>query len=384
MKTSKNHKIILSVAVFFLAAASVYAYPPDNAAVLYYKASVLYNNVDDELKEMVADFQKGEIELNDEIKMFVKTKRRIINTVLDASEVKNCDWGIDFSQGFAAVMPHLSKMRQLSYLVIADAKILTADEDYETALSRCMNLYKMARHINERTFVSYLVGIAINGMTNNCVNQIMSDMPQDVQSLTGLKNQLAEIDSIPLSVKPAVLGEREVILGTMTLEQIPEIVRLCDPNESLKEKILSLNQNEIERNRKYSNDYFAGIIAGFDMPYVEGHAALKRLEKKIEKDAMKNTDAILTGILAPATYRIFSLSTRFETHNNAIKTAIELYMIKAKTGKLPNSLPAGLPGDLFSGKHFEYEKTSDGFILRCQGKDLDKDKVYEYEFKIKK
>ena len=59
-------------------------------------------------------------------------------------------------------------------------------------------------------------------------------------------------------------------------------------------------------------------------------------------------------------------------------------MIKAKTGKLPDTLPAGLPGDLFSSKPFGYEKTPEGFILRCQGKDLGRNEVYEYEFKMKK
>jgi hypothetical protein len=93
----------------------------------------------------------------------------------------------------------------------------------------------------------------------------------------------------------------------------------------------------------------------------------------------------LTNILAPSTQRIFSLATRYKTHNNAIKTAIEIYLIKAKTGKLPDVLPAGLPGDLFSDKPFIYEKTSEGFTLRCQGKDLSKDESpYEYKFKVKK
>ena len=50
----------------------------------------------------------------------------------------------------------------------------------------------------------------------------------------------------------------------------------------------------------------------------------------------------------------------------------------------PVLAPAGLPPDLFSGRDFQYEKTKDGFVLRCQGKDLSKDKIYEYEFKVKK
>ena len=48
------------------------------------------------------------------------------------------------------------------------------------------------------------------------------------------------------------------------------------------------------------------------------------------------------------------------------------------------SLPAGLPKDLFSGKDFLYEKTDAGFTLTGQGKDLDKDIVQKYEFKVAK
>jgi hypothetical protein len=43
-----------------------------------------------------------------------------------------------------------------------------------------------------------------------------------------------------------------------------------------------------------------------------------------------------------------------------------------------------LPKDLFSGEDFEYEKKDDGFVLRCRAKDLGKDKIHEYEFKLKK
>jgi hypothetical protein len=51
---------------------------------------------------------------------------------------------------------------------------------------------------------------------------------------------------------------------------------------------------------------------------------------------------------------------------------------------LPESLPAGLPKDLFSGEDFEYEKTKDGFVLRSRRKDLDRDEIHQYEFKVPK
>lgn len=382
MEISKNNKLILAATVLLMMAACAYSYPPDNAAVLYYKAAGLYE-VDDEMADMLDDLQRGNIELNDKIRKFVKGKGLIIETVLDASEVKNCDWGMDFSQGMEMDMPPLGSMRKLVYLIIADAKILAIERDYESATNRCMSLYKMARHINDRVLIGYMVGLSINGLTNDCVIQILTDMPQDKESLINLKNQLTEIDSIPLSVKPALLGEREAMLSVMTPEQMASVARYVDL-KSIKEKILSADKEFFERNKKYFNNYFAGVLAAFEMPYAKGYTALEKLHEKMKEDTKSNPDVTLAGILAPATHKIFSLKIRFKTHNNALKTAVELYLIKAKTGKLPDELPAGLPKDLFSGKDFEYEKTDYDFILRCQGKDLGKGEIYEYEFKVKK
>ncbi len=383
MDSLKNSKLMLVVIVLFISTTCAYCYPPDNAAVLYYKAAICYS-MDEEMKEMLGDLQKGEVEVNDKIRGFVKRNRRSIDMVLDAAEIPNCDWGIDFSKGMDALMPPMSDFRRLVYLVIADARILAADGRYGSAISRCMSLYRMARHINNRVYVNYLVGISINGITNRCLNHIMAEMPQHARNMTRLKTDLAKIESIPLSIKPAILGELECCLSAMTLEKMPEVAEISDCNEATAKRLLSLDEAAIERNREYYKNYIATLNTAYDMPYVQGYAAMKELHNKLKEDVKSDPDLFLTEYLTPATDRIFSLLTRFKTHNNAIKAAIELYLVKAKTGKLPDSLPAGMPKDLFSGKDFEYENTADGFILRCQGKDLSKDEIYEYEFKVKK
>ncbi|GAI97930.1 unnamed protein product, partial [marine sediment metagenome] len=92
----------------------------------------------------------------------------------------------------------------------------------------------------------------------------------------------------------------------------------------------------------------------------------------------------LTVALVPAVGKLYGQGVRVETFSNAVRTAVEIYIVKAKTGRLPDELPAGLPKDLFSSKPFQYEKTVEGFILHCQGRDLLKDTIHQYEFKIKK
>ena len=385
MKTLNNLKLVLLTAVFLMMAGYAYSYPPDNAAVLYYKAASSYQP-QEQMQNMLINLIGGKIEPNETIREFVKTNHLVIDMLIDASQVKNCDWGLDFSQGLEMEMPQMASMRKLSYLVLADAKILAKDGNYDAAIGRCTSIYKMARHVNDRVLISYLVAVSINSQTNECLTQIMSDMPLNVESLNNLKRQLTEIDSIPFSVKPAILAERECMLTNMTAEQLPKIVNLCEEvDKSIKEKILSLDEAALNRNRAYFENYYAGVIAAFDMLYLKGDTALKNLNEKLQGDIKyNNPDAILTGVLGPALNKIYSITTRFKTHNNAIRTAVEVYIIKAKTGKLPDVLPDGLPGDLFSDKPFAYEKTAEGFVLRCQGKDLSKNEIYEYKFKVKK
>jgi hypothetical protein len=108
------------------------------------------------------------------------------------------------------------------------------------------------------------------------------------------------------------------------------------------------------------------------------------LWEKLALESKKNPHAVLTGMLMPALNKCLSLDVRIRTHFNAVITALDLYVARAKTGRLPDALPQNALKDLFSGKDFEYEKTAHGFVLRCRGKDLDKDEIYQYEFKVKK
>ena len=63
---------------------------------------------------------------------------------------------------------------------------------------------------------------------------------------------------------------------------------------------------------------------------------------------------------------------------------IEILLDRARAGQLADTLLAGLPKDAFSGKDFKYEKTKEGFILHCRDKDLGKNELYQYDFKLSK
>ncbi len=388
MKTIKSRKTttaIFAVLVLLVSAPSVFAYPPDNAAVLYYKAFMLY---EPEHQIDLWDYWKGKIESNEKIEQYLKKNRRVINIVFDATGVDHCDWGLDYSQGTEVLLPPLHKARELFVLLAVDARMQAQRGDYRKALGRCISIYKMARHLNERPILGYLVGAAINAATNRCMTLILSDMPQDIETLTWLRDKLTEFDKRPFSIEPVLRWKREAGIISMSPEKIGNVVRsgLDDGpfKKKILQKILEADEQFFDRNKAYWNKYMDAVQAAFDLPYLGAYSKLKQLDEKPSKEFSKNPDATLAAACSPTWWKIYTLSTRLGSHSNAIKAAIEIYIIKAKTGKLPDALPADLPRDLFSGKDFQYEKTKTGFILRCQGKDLDKDEAYEYEFKTPK
>ena len=70
MKTT-NHRISIKITCILLAvlasASIVVAYPPDNAAVLYYKAIMILKEPSKDVEAMIDDLRKGKVKSNDKI-----------------------------------------------------------------------------------------------------------------------------------------------------------------------------------------------------------------------------------------------------------------------------------------------------------------------------
>jgi len=213
-------------------------------------------------------------------------------------------------------------------------------------------------------------------------------MPQDTETLTWLRDELTEFDRQPYSVKPALRWKRETAIISMSPERIGRVVEsgLDDGPTKKKalERIRTADQQFFAKNIAYWSDYMDSVEAAFDLPYPQGYAKLKKLDDELSDEFATNPNATLTACLEPGFFRIYVSSVRLENGSNAIRAAVEVYLTKAATGSLPETLPKGVPCDLYSGKPFKYEKTADSFILRCQGRELYRDEIHEYEFKVKK
>ncbi len=370
-----------------------FAYPPDpdNAALLYYQSYIAHEKVDDTMGDMVSDLSMGKIEPNERIRKYIENCRGAINLAVAAAEVPNCNWGMKYSDGFEMSLSHLAQTRKLAFIIGAKIRILAADGDYRQALDRSLTLHKISKHVGDETIISMLVAMVIGKMADNHIQYLLADMPQDLNTLTWLKSQLAIIESKSLSSRATTNYERELSLEHMQLDKLKELIEIVHggpvkPGSKEAEQLRNVDQATIDKNRAYYIKHMDTLQTILSTPvnYAKVYSELKKLNEQPHKDlAENNTDAYLTSILSARYGKIVSNEISSKTLTNAIRTAIEIYIQKARTGQLPETLPAGLPKDLFSGKDFRYEKTADGFTLRCRGKDLDKNETYKYEFKVK-
>ncbi|NQT00805.1 MAG: hypothetical protein HQ580_02150 [Planctomycetes bacterium] len=245
--------------------------------------------------------------------------------------------------------------------------------------------------MGDDTIISLLVATALSKMADNHIQYLLADMPQDVETLTWLKSQLSIIESKPLSSRATTTYERVLSLEHMQLDKLKELIEIVSgepvkPDSKEAEQLRNVDQTIIDKNRAYYIKHMDTLqtILSTPMNYGKVYTELKKLNEQPRKDlAENNTDAYITSIVAAGYDKIVSVETSGKTLNNAVRTAVEVYIQKAQTGQLPGTLPTGLPKDLFSGKDFRYEKTADGFTLRCRGKDLDKNETYQYDFKVK-
>lgn len=391
----RKTRVTACVVALLLASSAVgLAQPPDNAALLYYQAFLLYEKPDDAMDKMLTDFRKGEIASNDTINQFMEKNRPVIDTLVRAVSIDKCDWGYDYSQGVELAMPNLSRVRRLAFLLSAEVRWQAVQGNYQMALDRCLTMRKMALHVCDKTLISYLVGIAIDALANGATEDVLGSAPPDANTLHRFKSDLARIGEQFPSSATCLAQEAEVCVMTMTHDKMEAQLQLAREmgadatDDAVTTRLQQGDEAFYDRNRKYylsMIDKLTSVLKA-NQPYAKTCAAIDEVAGQLKEQMKGNPDATLASLaLDPAAFkRIYQLAIRRRTHFNAVMTAIDLYITLARTGRLPANLPADSPPDLFSGQPFAYTRTAGGFTLRCQAQEVPNKEPYEYEFNVSK
>lgn len=364
----------------------------ENAALLYYQAFLLYEKPDTTMEQMLDDFRAGKIGVNEIIREHLEKNRRVIEYVVKAASLPHCDWGYDYSQGIDLTLVNSSAVKRITFLLSTEAQVLAAQGDYRTALDHCVALHQMALHVVDRPLITYLIGIGTSGVANRAIQNVLAAVPKDAETLSRLKAQLSRIQAAFPSLENVLTQEGQICAATMRKDKVSVVIRVLEQDDEdfgasvTKQRLLTGDEAFFERNRTHWSRAIATLVGVLKsgQPYAQTYAQLSEQGKKLASESKDNPDATFTAMSLPAIDRIYLLATRLQAHFNALQTAIDLYIARAKTAKLPEALPAGAPLDPFSGRPFEYEKARDHFLLRCRAPESpEKAQANQYEFKLR-
>jgi hypothetical protein len=231
-----------------------------------------------------------------------------------------------------------------------------------------------------------------------CVQDFTGPIADETEGLRELRIELAM--AAPLTVSPVkpVKFEIEIMADLMQMDQRDRMIEMMgivadrdnppgaqeivdEANKKTEEFVASLNTETLTQAQTIYRKRMAAILTALNtpMPYAEKYSQLKKLCDDFDQD---DPASRVAGAFMANMAKIYTLRIRSDAHANAILAAVDICLQRAESGELPATLPAGLPKDPFSGEDFEYERTDEGFVLRCRGKDLETSETSEYAFVI--
>jgi hypothetical protein len=416
-----RNKITICCAIFLWtvgAQASTLPPDPNNAALLYYQSFLFCPKPDAYTRESIYKVLSG-TKPDQKVRKYLNLQncRKTIKLIEVAAQIPVCNWGIPYSQGLGVRLPQAVQLNSLSRLLAVDARTLATDGNYRAALERCLMMRRFARHVGDDAILLYASSITVDRNALSCIQLLLGYMKPDIETLTWLKNQLSIESGASTSPARALMLDFELAVQSLRMnadilentrqamlkkEQIKALARerLAQNTGDAKEVQSLKDEDLISLARKPYADFLNSALQVMDsgMPYEEKYAEIKRLTDELEKEfggdpaakimMLAHPEKMLTLSIVMAcadqVLKLYNVHVRHTAHLNSLKAALEIYLVRAKTGQLPEKLPDGLPKDPYSGKDFEYEITDEGFALRCQGEDFQKGRMRQMlEFKVK-
>ncbi len=409
----KEGLVQAGVSIFFsvLLLIPATAAETENAADLYNKAFKLYKQSPEGLKEKFENYVSGENPISKEIEEYLKSQQPVIHLVEQASRINRCDWDFVYLKDPNHIVPpYVSPARNLTRILIADARLNVSQKNYTEAFQKCRTLFKMVYHIDENIVISHLVSLSSKAFAYDFLQDLLNTESLDVGTLEMIQNLLSEGSKSQFDWNKCIDYELNYH-KTHAKESLTEIFSIYLKTGDLDHPIPVvdyISNDFIERNLSRLSKQSRETESLLEQPYSTAFPGIEEIQSETKKDLRKYLrfccdpnnleisylsmedldylqacDSFFASFFPLFNTTVYSIDTRVQTELNALKTAVNLYRIKIRIGHLPDTLPYDQPTDLFSGKPFLYEITTTGFVLRCQGKDLSRDKIHEWEFRVR-
>lgn len=206
-----------------LGAAEAAAYldelAPTNAALVYYQH--LLTVPDSTLQAYVhfnADPDDDDTygQSREDAERAMADAQETLDNLAWASRLPVCDFGVQYQQGWAALLPHLGKLRSFARVLEADARRQFAAGDPDKAAERLATICNMSRQIVDRepVLITSLVSIAITTFAHTAVLEAIESGQLTDAGRDMLIESLKQFEGDdPFKVRECVKMEAVVSLG---------------------------------------------------------------------------------------------------------------------------------------------------------------------------
>jgi len=378
----------------------------DNAALLWYQAFLSRPEPDEPTRVRINEVLRGG-KADGQVRQYLGYCRKTFRLAEMAAQIPQCTWGVSLPDGTGASGGMTREAHHLTSLLAADARTLASDAHYRVALARCLTIRRLAHHVGDDTPLMFSVSIAIDSMARRAMQYVLGVTPPETNTLRWLRGQLGVVEGAPGSLEKVLQTNLRFLPDEMrkdadVLQGIRERIAEETLSEQAREEALGLSEEEIITRacRAYSRllDQVLRVLdsgMSYEQKYAEIGKQTRELTQRSDPAARYAAFWCQAGRITDS----YGLIVCERAAYNALKAAIEIYMVVAETGALPHTLPLYLPKDPFSGEPFAYEITGDGFVLRCRSRDLDSSKklyrpgeapeiledvIQQYEFKVRR
>ena len=207
--------LIVSVLLFPGAFAGAQDQRKDcSGAVEYWQAFAALPLMDERQQNIAASWNT--VPLDAAAKGLIDSSATSLKQLHRGSACGTCDWGLHKEDGFALLMPHLSKARELSRLAYLRARYRVAQHEFEPAVQDVADALVLARRAGADSFlVAVLVEDAMEQMGVDAIGPHLRQL--DPAALATLEDRLGKLPAGG-SLYDSVQVERQFGLKTLVAQ----------------------------------------------------------------------------------------------------------------------------------------------------------------------
>ena len=280
---------------------------------------------------------------------------------------------VDFSQGFNALMPHLSDIRKGAQMLLLEVVLHAENAEPQLAVDSVTAIVGIARSLEkEPMLISQLVRIACQALGASTIERLINRAELGDKQLMQIERSLINTEKSDGMIR-AFAGER-CIVGSLLQDFSSQDISMYG-GPSVATPLMSF----------YKIAGLADADALLYIDFMTKYMEAMQLAPHYRKEASKAIEAdfdkiskihILLHIIRPAFSRCVEVDLKCLANIQAARVGIAVERYRLATGNLPETLSDLLPSyidtiakDPFDGEQLRYKKRDFGFVVYSVGED---------------